>query len=73
VMLPGNILAIEAIVRQSAVDHGYPYIVSWCDRISKFVSFIGQIIAGLITRKNGGKNDSKGNASGSSSASTPGK
>ena len=56
VLLPGNILAVEAIVRQSAVNKGYTGIVSLCDHIARFVGFVGDIITGLINR-----NQTKGN------------
>lgn len=46
--LPGQILAVEAIIRQSAVDKGYPNVVSLCDRIANFVGFIADIIQKLI-------------------------
>lgn len=55
IMLPGNILAVEAIVRQAAVNKGYKGIVSWCDHVANVVDFIGQIITGLIIKKQGDK------------------
>lgn len=62
-LLPGNILAIEAIVRQSAVDKGYSKVVSLCDRIARFMGFLQDILAGLIKRNqntgNPGKNEVK--------------
>ena len=58
IMLPANILAVEAIIRQAAVDKGYPKVVSLCDRIAQFIGFIQDVIAGLIkknqTPKTGG-------------------
>lgn len=50
-LLPANILAIEAIVREAAVKRGYKNTVTWCDQIANAVGFIQDVLVGIIQRK----------------------
>ena len=59
IMVPGNALAIEAIIREAAVEHGYTKIVSVCDHLANVLGFVIDIISGLLKRgqtKQGGTN-----------------
>ncbi len=50
-LLPGNIMAVDAIVKEAAEKRGYKKLASLCDVIGNFLSFIVDIITGLLSRK----------------------
>lgn len=50
-LFPGNLLMIETVVKSSAEAHGYKKTANTCDKIGNFLSFIADIVSGLLAKK----------------------
>lgn len=56
----GDIIAVDAVVKQTAQKYGFLQLASLCDVISKWVNFFLDLATGLIQafkNKNGGSNE----------------
>jgi hypothetical protein len=51
VMLPGNLLAFQALAMNTAEAHGYTKTASLLKKFGNFISFIADIVSGLLAKK----------------------
>jgi hypothetical protein len=50
-LLPGNLLMLDSLIRSAAEAHGYKKTASICDKIANFLSFITDVIGGMLIKK----------------------
>jgi len=50
-MLPAQALTVETIIKSAAEAHGYKHTANICDKIGNFLSFIADIIGGILVKK----------------------
>ena len=51
VMLPANLLALQAVIVNAAEAHGYTKSASWLRKIGNFLSFLADVVSGILAKK----------------------
>ena len=51
ILLPGNLLAFEAVIKNAAEAHGYTKSASLCRKTGNFLSFCADVLSGILARK----------------------
>lgn len=51
VMLPGTLLGYQTVVMNALQAHGYTKAESWCKKVGNFLSFLTDVIGGVLSKK----------------------